>query len=372
MFGHGQKRICAVAAAKTASDLQKWVRLAESQTGTVELRLDWLENDSEREKFLDWLGNRHSSSGTTFLATCRRTAGGGEFNGTVEAELDWLSKARLAGCRWCDVEMETLRELPDGSLSGRSLPEKVLLSMHNFRRTPKLPTRVSVPLASGVDAIKFAAMANSIADSVKLLKLAKRSPNLVPVSMGELGLPARILALREGSPLTYAPIAAATAPGQVSLQDLKYLYRAHELTGKTAVYGVIGNPISHSLSPLMHNTGYASARKDAVFLPFLVKSLGDFLSAISDFRVKGFSVTLPHKQAVFRKLDACEPLAEKIGAVNTVTVRRDGSLYGSNTDYLGVLRALEKQIASERTDCFDPWCRRCGAGSCFCHCVSGR
>ena len=307
--------------------------------------VDWLENDNEREKFLDWLANRHSSSGTTFLATCRRTAGGGEFNGTVEAELDWLRKARLAGCRWCDVEMETLRELPDRSLRGRSLPEKVLLSMHNFRRTPKLPTRVSVPLASGVDAIKFAAMANSIADSVKLLKLAKRSPNLVPVSMGELGLPSRILALREGSPLTYAPIAAATAPGQVSLQDLKYLFRANELTRKTAVYGVIGNPISHSLSPLMHNTGYASARKDAVFLPFLVKTLGDFLSAISDFRVKGFSVTLPHKQAVFRKLDACEPLAEKIGAVNTVTVRRDGTLHGSNTDYLGVLRALEKQIA---------------------------
>jgi shikimate dehydrogenase len=94
----------------------------------------------------------------------------------------------------------------------------------------------------------------------------------------------------------------------------------------------------------MHNTGYVAAKKDAVFLPFLVEKLADFLSAIPDFGVKGFGVTLPHKETVFDRLDSCEPLAEKIGAVNTVTVRRDGSLHGSNTDYLGVLRALEKKI----------------------------
>ena len=107
---------------------------------------------------------------------------------------------------------------------------------------------------------------------------------------------------------------------------------------------MIGNPIEHSLSPLLHNTGYIAAHKNAVFLPFLVERLADFLEAVPDFGIKGFSVTLPHKEAVFRRLDACEPLAARIGAVNTVTVRRDGSLYGSNTDYLGVLRALEKKL----------------------------
>jgi 3-dehydroquinate dehydratase / shikimate dehydrogenase len=79
-------------------------------------------------------------------------------------------------------------------------------------------------------------------------------------------------------------------------------------------------------------------------LPFLVERLADFLKAVPDFGIKGFSVTLPHKKEVFRRLDACEPLAEKIGAVNTVTVWRDGSLYGSNTDYLGVLHALETKM----------------------------
>ncbi len=128
------------------------------------------------------------------------------------------------------------------------------------------------------------------------------------------------------------------------MRELKQLYRAHELTEKTTVYGVIGNPIGHSLSPLLHNTGYVVAKRDAVYLPFLVNKLGDFLKAIPEFGVHGFSVTIPYKQAMFRELDECEPLAEKIGAVNTVTVRKNGTLYGSNTDYLGVQHALEKKI----------------------------
>lgn len=349
MFGHGLKRICGVVAGQTATELAKFVRLAERETSTLEVRLDWLKDDGERKKFLNWLKGknriRHRSSSTTYIATCRRRAGGGEFTGDKDSELYWLIRSQEAGCQWCDLEVETIRELPEQSVRGFAVPGKVLLSMHDFRKTPALPKKISVPVGGGEDAIKVAAMAKSIGDSVRLLRLARGSHRVVPVPMGEIGLPARILALREGSPLAYAPVAAATAPGQVSLRELKYLYRAHELTRKTRVYGVIGNPIGHSLSPLMHNTGYVAAERDAVFVPFLVEKLADFLKAIPEFEVRGFAVTLPHKQTVYRKLDACEPLAEKIGAVNTVTVRRDGSLYGSNTDYLGVLHALEKKIS---------------------------
>ncbi len=343
-FGKGLNRICGVAAASTAPEMAKLVRLGVRETPTVELRLDWLKNDNEREKFLGWL-KREKFGATTFVATCRRRAGGGEFAGDVEAELYWLMRARDAGCKWCDLELETLRELPQQSVRGYAVPGKVMLSIHDFRRTPKLAKRMGVASGGGVDAIKIAAMANTIADSVRLLKLARGTRQIVAVPMGEVGLPGRILALREGSVLAYAPVGAVTAPGQVSLRELKELYRAHQLTQKTAVYGVIGSPIGHSLSPLMHNTGYVAAGRDAVFLPFLVEKLQDFLEAITEFGVRGFSVTLPHKQSVFRVLDDCEPVAEKIGAVNTVTVRRDGSLYGSNTDYLGVLRALEKKMS---------------------------
>ena len=343
LFGNATHRVCGVAAASTAGEMRRLVRQAFQLTGTVELRLDWLRNDQERKKFLAWLA-RTRFRNAVLLATCRRRIGGGEFSGDAGAELFWLIKAREAGCQWCDLEIETLQELPAESVRGYAVPEKVLLSIHDFRRTPRLTRKLDVPPSCGVNCVKVAAMSRTIADSVRLLQWARKSRHAVAIPMGEIGMPARIVALREGSALAYAPIAAATAPGQVHLRELKQLYRAHLLTRKTQVYGVIGNPIAHSLSPLLHNTGYIAARKDAVFLPFLVERLDDFLAAVPDFGIRGFSVTLPHKEVVFRRLHACEPLAAKIGAVNTVTVRPDGSLYGSNTDYLGVLRALEKKM----------------------------
>ncbi|MBV8514680.1 MAG: shikimate dehydrogenase, partial [Acidobacteria bacterium] len=173
---------------------------------------------------------------------------------------------------------------------------------------------------------------------------AEGSKDCIAVPMGEVGLPARILALKHGSTLEYAPVGAATAPGQVSLHGLKHLYRAHQLNRSTRVYGVIGDPISHSFSPLLHNSAFAAKKINAVYLPFHVQSLSDFLKAIPDFGIRGFSVTIPHKQKVLKHLDHCDDLAADIGAVNTVVVRPDGSLTGSNTDYVGVLGSLEKKL----------------------------
>src|SRR5258707_6685056 len=107
--------------------------------------------------------------------------------------------------------------------------------------------------------------------------------------MEKPGWPARFLALPQGSALAYAPAAAATAPGQVSLDDMIHLYRAHALTRSTRVYGVIADPIGHSLSPLLHNTGFAARRVDAVYLPFLVRQPAHFLDAVSACCANGFS-----------------------------------------------------------------------------------
>jgi 3-dehydroquinate dehydratase / shikimate dehydrogenase len=348
LFGTGLRRICAVVAASTAGEMSKMVRSALKQSRTVELRLDWLNSDAERARFLGWL-RKSPSRNATFLATCRRRGAGGKFAGDIDRELYWLIQAREAGCQWCDLEVETLRKLPGQSIREYPVPPRVLLSIHDFDRTPDLPRSINPPRRGGVDAVKIAAQARSIQDSIRLLRLAHRSKSFVAVPMGEAGLPARILALREGSALAYAPVAAATAPGQVSLDEMKRLYRAHVLTRRTRVYGVIGAPIGHSLSPLLHNTGYVARRMDAVFLPFLVRQLPDFLSAVPDFGIRGFSVTLPHKQTILKHLKECEPLAADIGAVNTVVVRGDGSLYGCNTDYLGVLRALEKKLKIKRS-----------------------
>jgi 3-dehydroquinate dehydratase/shikimate dehydrogenase len=168
--------------------------------------------------------------------------------------------------------------------------------------------------------------------------------------MGEMGLAGRILALRAGSALAYAAVEQATAPGQLSLDAMVHLYRAGQITRRTRVYGVIGNPISHSLSPLLHNTAFHARKFDAVFVPFLVRDLDDFLRSVNPFGMAGFAVTIPHKEEILRHLDDCDPLAARIGAVNTVVIRSAGRLYGYNTDYVGVLRSLERrmQLAGSR------------------------
>ena len=343
LFGTGKSRICAVVAAATAAEMARLVRLALRETPTVELRLDWLRSDAQRVQFLAWLKKRRFRS-AVLLATCRCVPAGGKFTGSIEAQLYWLIQARDSGCLWCDVEVETLRELSGKSVRPYPVPPCVLLSVHDFDRTPALPRQIRVPHHGDVDAMKIAASAGTIGDSVRLLMLARRSKNFIAAPMGEIALPARILALREGSVLAYAPIGESTAPGQISLHEMIRLYRAHKLTRRTPVYGVIGDPVGHSLSPLMHNTGFIARNVDAVYLPFLVHKLKDFLDAIAPLGIRGFSVTLPHKQTILGHLKECDPLAAEIGAVNTVVVRGDGSLYGCNTDFVGVLRALEKKM----------------------------
>src|ERR1019366_6090283 len=147
-----------------------------------------------------------------------------------------------------------------------------------------------------------------------------------------------------GSALTYAAVEQATAPGQLSLDAMQALYHGGKIPRRTRVYGVIGNPIGHSLSPLLHNTAFGARKLDAVFVPFLVGDLRDFLRCIKSFGISGFAVTIPHKEQILRHLDDCDPLAARIGAVNTVVVRGPGRLYGYNTDYVGVLRSLESRM----------------------------
>ena len=336
-------RVCAVVATSSAHKALRQLREARRYTRTIELRLDWLRSDSERSKFLAALP-RYRGNGLTLIATCRRILGGGKLSGGAEAELYWLTQSRKAGCEWCDIEVETLRELPGQSARDLPVPPRILLSFHDFEGTPPIPQKLTRAGPREADAIKIAGRARTISDSLRLLRLASASRNTVAIPMGEIGLAARLLTLREGSALAYAPVAQATAPGQVSLHDFKRLYRADTITRKTEVYGVIGTPIAHSLSPLLHNTGFVAKKCDAVFLPFLVENLQEFVNAIPEFRLAGLSVTLPHKQTIMKYLSECEPMAGKIGAVNTVIVGKDGKLRGSNTDYLGVLRALEGKL----------------------------
>jgi len=120
--------------------------------------------------------------------------------------------------------------------------------------------------------------------------------------------------------------------------------KSHERSASRSVYGVIGDPIGHSLSPLLHNTGFEARGMNSIYIPYRVTDLKAFIATLGVLGIRGFSVTIPHKEAMLDYLDECDPLAASIGAVNTVTVQANGKLCGCNTDYLGVLRALERRM----------------------------
>lgn len=336
----GKDRVCGVIAAQTALKMKSEIRLGLRKTGTLELRLDYLRDAKQRDAFLAWLGRERPRA--VLIATCRSLAGGGLFRGTVQEQIEILRDAVRAGCGWCDVEIETAKYFNARELRGVLAPARVMISHHDFRGTPRNLAGIARELSrAGGHAVKIAAQCHSISDSAKICELARGRRNVVAIPMGEIGLAGRILSLRTGSPLTYAAVELATAPGQISLDTMQDLYRAGKITRRTRVHGVIGNPIGHSLSPLLHNTAYGARKIDAVFVPFLVRDLSDFLGCIKSFGIAGFAVTIPHKEQILRHLHDCDPLAARIGAVNTVVVRGAGRLYGYNTDYVGVLRSLE-------------------------------
>jgi 3-dehydroquinate dehydratase / shikimate dehydrogenase len=344
----GRDKICAVAAAPDARSMRGQLQEALGRTRTVEIRLDWLADDCEISRFLAWLAD--SRPRATLVATCRRTQAGGRYRGTVAKQLVHLAEAIRSGCNWYDLEIETVRQCPGELLDVLLGDGRQIRSAHFFRGMPADLHRVAAELRHGrPDAIKIAAQCVSLKSSRRLLDFAANRRNIVAVPMGDIALPVRFLALREGNGFAYAPVANATAPGQISLDEMKCLYRADSFNRRTRVYGVIGDPIAHSLSPVMQNAAFAVRGMDAVYLPFLVRDLDDLVNSIGPLGLRGFSVTIPHKQGILAHLDGCDGLAEKIGAVNTVVVRDGGRLQGYNTDYVGVLRALERRIRLERS-----------------------
>lgn len=340
----GKDRVCGVVAAETAREMESLVRQGLRKSRTLELRFDYLRGEQERETFLSWL-RRSKRPHAVLIATCRRKEGGGLFPGSREEQIEILAQAARSGCDWCDVEIETAKHTARGELARALSPARVIVSYHDFRGTPRRLAGIIRRLdRSGGQAIKIAAQCHSVSDSVRICELARKRRDVVAIPMGESGLAGRVLSLRMGSALAYAAVEQATAPGQLSLDAMAGLYRAAQITRRTRVYGVIGDPIGHSLSPLLHNTAFRARKFDAVFVPFFVRNLREFLSATERFGVAGLAVTIPHKETILRLLDGCDPLAARIGAVNTVVVRGGGRLYGYNTDYVGVLRSLERRM----------------------------
>jgi 3-dehydroquinate dehydratase/shikimate dehydrogenase len=314
------------------------------------LRLDFFSGRGQVDRFLRWLGRQ--SKLPALIATCRRHEAGGHFRGSIGAQVEILRQAVAAGCRWCDVELETARHFDTEQLGNALVPARLLLSAHDFRRLPPALSNLIARLDSCQgNAIKIAAATRSFREVCELLSVVYGRSDVVAIPMGDDMMGPRILALRQGSALAYAPVGQSTAPGQIPFAQMDRIFhlRRRFSTSKsgpnseTAVYGVIGDPVGHSLSPLMHNAAFAARGKNAVYLPFRVRELPDFMASINPLDISGFSVTIPHKENIVRYLDECDSLAAEIGAVNTVLVRA-GKLCGYNTDFIGVLRAMERRL----------------------------
>jgi 3-dehydroquinate dehydratase / shikimate dehydrogenase len=320
----------------------------EAEAGEIffEFRLDFLDKPLKGAAAIrDFLGDFPDS---IILATCRRHQNRGKFNGSIEEQLAILELAVECGARAVDVEIETAEAASErvNQLCGRV---HLILSYHNYEATPPMDTLAARLMKVRAYAYKIVTTARKPSDNVRLLTAAKSFPRerMIVLGMGELGFPTRVLSPVFGGAYTYAaPLCAAgTAAGQVSAHSLRHLYRIEKLAKSTKIYGVIADPVRHSISPAVHNRAFQFRRVDAVYLPFLVAPvfLRDFFSMAGRLPMAGFSVTLPHKQRIIRYLEVVDPLARRIGAVNTVW-RKAGKWRGTNTDAAAVTESLARLL----------------------------
>ena len=318
----------ALCVALTPSNLDEVFSADLSGADCIEIRLDYLKNP--RESVLV----RWDKLPIPVIATCRRKELGGQFNGTIQEEIKILQYAVENGAQLVDIDYRFAQ-----SMAGAD----VIASLHDFARTPpELDSLMDQICASPGQIAKIATMINSWSDNRRLLGLlSRRWPKPVIVAgMGDLGQMTRVTGPSRGSFLSYAGLAAnASAPGQLTVQDMNHVYQFRRANRTTKLIGIVGYPVGHSLSPNIHNRAFQKENLDFIYLKFPTPDVKDFFDNARELGIAGFSVTIPHKTAVIPFLDEVSPAALEIGAVNTVTLR-EGKWIGDNTDVYGVEAAI--------------------------------
>ena len=331
-----RRSICATVAAAGLGELRQARDAAAAAADLVELRLDHLERPDVRGALAGRVG--------PVLVTCRPAWEGGGFAGPEEARLALLAEAMELGADYVDVEWRA--GAPALSLVRRRGGRGVVLSFHDFDGVPRdLAALGREMAATGAEVVKLAVTARRLADTLPLLSLGREpGPNarFALVAMGASGMPSRILASHFGSCWTYA--GDGVAPGQIPLRALVDTYRFRAITASTAIYGILGRPIGHSVSPAMHNAAFRARGIDAVYVPFEADSVEDFRLFALALGVRGASVTAPFKTAVMPYLARADRATRRAGAANTIRVRGD-HWDGRNTDVEGFLGPLEGRVA---------------------------
>ena len=284
------------------------------------------------------------------ILTIRHTSENGDHAIKDEDRVNYYSEAMRLGVTWIDCELAQWSILHKLGLK-RSGKTKLILSYHDFDGMGNdVPGRIAAMRVAGADIAKIAVRAGDASDlEVIRLLYADATGPLVAIAMGEHGLPTRLLAGAWGAALTFARLDGdvGSAPGQPTVGELLRTYRVTKQNAQTRIYGVIGSPVSHSLSPIIHNTAFAHHQLNAVYVPFRVEDPIAFWRACGSW-IDGLSITIPHKPSLIGQMHTIEDLARRIGAINTVYRDRDLRPVGANTDAYAVIHCLEEQLGELR------------------------
>jgi len=333
---------------RDAASMRRAILSASGKAGAVEVRLDAVPGADLRLLF--------EGAPRPILATCRRRADGGFWTGSESRRQEILWSAARAGATFIDVEDDVAGSAMAGLAGAPGIG--VIVSRHDTQGPPRNPDALYRRMAKnkGIKAVKIVGTARRPSDVSAVRDLLGRhqrsNPPLISFLMGGAGVASRVMALEWGSWATYvsASNGRETAPGQVSLPDLLGVYRVEEIDDETRLAGIIGSPLSHSLSPVMHNAAYHADGLNFRYVPMTIDRKADLKGlgrAMRDLKIRGLSVTAPWKIEILKHLDVIEPMARRIGAVNTVVCDAERTL-GFNTDATGGLSALEEALAAHR------------------------
>lgn len=344
-------RVCVPVCAKSFAELAEAYERAGKWADIVELRLDCVEDSAfEVETFINRLSR-------PLILTFRPAEQGGYRTlGRPEREAFWKRDWSLSGNSLFDIEADLVVESWFDSSFDWS---RVIVSHHDFSGMPDDLEEIYERLAATpARIVKIAVRANDITDCIRIFHLLERAQNekreLIAIAMGNAGVATRILGPSRGAYLTYGSLEdeSATAPGQVNARQLRSVYRIDEIDEDTMICGLVGLPVMHSVSPHMHNAAFAAAGVNGVYLPLEVRDVHSFVKRMVhprtrelDWKVRGLSVTAPHKSSVIELLDWVDPDAQEIGAVNTIVVEGHG-LHGYNTDVHGLIEPLRERVGS--------------------------
>ena len=357
MSSNNNTRICVPLNERTLSELRSSAAKATTVADLIELRADGL--DSEQLDHPSQLRNLVDTISRPVILTFRSSEEGGYRSLTKAQRKSFWQEHLRTNAALFDVELDLVKELT--TLDGDDQPDWscVICSNHDFAGLPPDLNEIYEQLAfTPARVLKLAVKANDIVDCIELFKLLERAGReqreLIAIAMGNAGIITRILGPSWGSFLTYGAceIDRGTAPGQLLASELKSVYRVDQIDRDTMITGLVGSPVMHSVSPHMHNAAFQVLGLNGVYLPLEVGDLAGFFKRLVDPRTKeldwnlrGLSVTAPHKVEVMKYLDWVDPIAQQIGAVNTV-VLNDERLLGYNTDADGLIEPLIRRIGS--------------------------